>query len=102
MDFIKKDLNCSQVNPSTVRDYILYINGNKDDKFITPKALIDTMKRLNPKFGDFLRNRSNQKVSSFTIGDYQSTQAGPRPKDVGNQISNQAIRSIYERLINFL
>ena len=54
---MKKDLNCD-ANPNTVRDYIIYINGNKDDKFITSKALIDTMKRLNPKFGDFLRNRS--------------------------------------------
>ena len=102
MDFIKKDLNCDKVNPNKVRDYILYINGNKDDKFITPKALIDTMKRLNPKFGEFLRNRQKQKASNFTLGDYQSTQAGPRPKDVGNQCTPHAIRLIYERLINFL
>ena len=52
--FISKDLKCESLKPQQALDYIFYINGNQDDRYITKTALIDTLKRLNPRFADFI------------------------------------------------
>ena len=61
--FIQKDLGCN-VKPAKALDLIFYINGNEHDRFVTTIAFIDTMKRLNPRFADYI-NQKKKGVSRF-------------------------------------
>lgn len=116
MIFMKEDLGFKEIEQTRTNQYISYVTRDSRAGSVNTAAFLDTLKRLNPQFADYVERGTVQggKFTGSKPGTQSKIGSGYgitiQPADATGAVgggaiippSRQSIEEIYSRLVAFL